>query len=142
MLNFPIFQQQYWSFLYCSTFCYRSFNFFKRKVFALNLFASFLYRFCTLIYGFFSVLLFIQLLRQLLLFFNPLRMRKSNKYCYRDNYNGIKERRKEVLPKMKQRTKRAITLYGATKKIQYYFHDIEWINKLIGETNYILGAPI
>ena len=39
---FPILRQQYWSFLYCSPFSYRSSNFAIAKVVALNLFALFL----------------------------------------------------------------------------------------------------
>ena len=48
MIIFPILLSQYWSFLYCSLFSYRSSNFAIAKVVALNLFgdsimASFLY---------------------------------------------------------------------------------------------------
>ena len=40
MIIFPILRQQYWTFLYCSPFSYRSSNFAIAKVVALNLFAS------------------------------------------------------------------------------------------------------
>ena len=39
---FPIMQQQYWTFLYCTPFSYCSSNFAITKVVALNLFASIL----------------------------------------------------------------------------------------------------
>ena len=63
MVIFPILRQrqQYWIFLYCSPFTYRSPNFAIAKVVALNLFASIFVCVCRLVHGFFSVLLPIQL---------------------------------------------------------------------------------
>ena len=54
---FPTLRQKYWTFLFSSPFCYRSSNFAIAKVVTLNLF---LYKFCRLVHGFFSVLLPIQ----------------------------------------------------------------------------------
>ena len=45
---------QYWT---CFPYRYHSYNFEKAKVVALNLFASFVYRFCKLVHGYFSILL-------------------------------------------------------------------------------------
>ena len=52
---------QYWIFLYCSPFSYRSSNFAIAKLSLLIPFLQFLYKFCRLVHGFFSVLLLIQL---------------------------------------------------------------------------------
>ena len=48
---------QYCPFHFCSPSSYCSSNFATSKVVALNLFASFLYWFCTVVHGFFSILL-------------------------------------------------------------------------------------
>ena len=50
------------TFLYCSPFSFHFSNFAIAKVVALNIFATFLYWFCTLICGFFSVLLYAELI--------------------------------------------------------------------------------
>ena len=58
---YPILRQQYWTFLYCSPFSYRSSNFAIAKWSLLIPQLKFLYKFCRLVHGFFSVLLPIQL---------------------------------------------------------------------------------
>ena len=56
-----ILRQQYWTFLSCSPFSYRSSNFAIAKLSLLIPFLQFLYKFFRLVHGFFSVLLPIQL---------------------------------------------------------------------------------
>ena len=64
---YPILRQQYWTFLYCSPFSYRSSNFAIAKLSLLISLLQFMYEFCRLVHGFFSVLL-------------PIQFRSSN-YC-------------------------------------------------------------
>ena len=130
MVIFPILRYQYWTFLYCSPFSYRSSNFAIAKVVALSLFASII----VLVLKIGSWLLFciashivIALLRSerrqrkvtVIFSLSPLRARKGDDYRYRDSWkrDNFRERaRKELIQKRMQRGLRVITLQGAIEK--------------------------
>ena len=109
MIIFPILRQQYWTFLYCFLFSYRSSNFAIAKVVALQFLLQFLYKFCILAHGFFSVLLpiylsLLQLLRQqqlslfsiLTAIFSLLLLRARKSDNYRESWKNDNFRQRAI----------------------------------------------
>ena len=127
--------------IYCSSYSYRSPNFVMAKVVALNLIV------CTLVNGFFSVLLSVQiLLFQSSLFGENLSLlllsaKKTKNYCYRFSLKIYRFKKSNTEKKQRKRkTKKQRRFITLGNKIAPCFSHFERINNIF--VDYISRIPV